>query len=52
MSKMIWEFKVLIIFFILDIFFNIFGYTTGFSIGGLIYMIINYKDIKRRIKNE
>jgi len=52
MSKMIWEFKVLIIFFILDVFLNILGYTTGFSIGGLIYMIINYKDIKRRIKNE
>jgi len=47
---MIWEFKVLIFLFIIDIIFNIFIFTSAFSIGWLIAMIIDYKDIRRKLK--
>ena len=46
---MIWQFKGLIMAFLFDAILDLNGVRTAFSIGWLIAMIIDYKDIKKEL---
>ncbi len=43
-----WEFIGLGLAFIIDVLFNLGGFTTAFSIGWLLMMIITYKDLRKK----
>ena len=48
---MIWQFKYLIVAILFDILFYLTGIVTAFSIGILICMIIDYKNVREQLNN-